>query len=142
MKIGRACSPYEVIRVRTKSGIYPVTVIYDTGSQITICNYEAGPLVIGEKIADRRVTISTVNSARAKLRKIYTLSLGDDIKLDAILIPNLNLNLQSMVIPEQWEDLDEDFADQDTSDVRAQILLGADRERYCSQQMSRILMEQ
>ena len=127
MKIGRAGSPYEVIRVRTKSGIYPVTIIYDTGSQLTICNYKARSLVIGEKITDRRVTIATVNSAKTKLRKIYTLSLKEDIKLDAILMPDLDLNLQSMKIPEQWEDLDEEFADQDTSDVRAQILIGADR---------------
>ena len=63
MRIGRSCSPYEVIWVKTKSGNYPVTIIYDTGSQITICNYESGPLVIGEKMADKRVTISTVNSA-------------------------------------------------------------------------------
>ena len=32
-----------------------------------------------------------------------------------------------MQIPEQWEHLDEEFADQDTLDVGAQILVGADR---------------
>ena len=83
--------------------------------------------MIGEKLADRRVTISTVNSAKAKLRKIYTLSLKKDIKLDAILIPNMRLNMQSMAIPDIWEDLDEEFADQDTTDVKAQILIGADK---------------
>ena len=127
MRIGLACCPYEVIRVRTNSGIYPVTIIYDTGAQITLCNFKTGPLVIDTKLADKKVTISTVNSAQAKLRKIYTLTLGDDIQVDAILIPNLHLQLQSTRIPEEWEHLDEEFADQDTFNVGAQILVGADR---------------
>ena len=122
MKIGLACCPYEVVRVRTNSGIYPVTLIYDTGAQITLCNFKTGPLVIDTKLADKKV-----NSAQAKLRKIYTLTLGDDIQVDAILIPNLHLQLQSMRIPEEWEHLDEEFADQDTFNVGAQILIGADR---------------
>ena len=32
-----------------------------------------------------------------------------------------------MEIPEQWQYLKEDFADQDTSDVQAQVLVGADK---------------
>ena len=87
LRIGKACTPYEVIRVKTSSGVYPVTVVYDTGSQITLCNYKTGPLLIGSKLADKKVTISTVNSARASIRRIYTLTLGDNIRLDAILIP-------------------------------------------------------
>ena len=48
-------------------------------------------------------------------------------QLDAVLIPNLRLNLQSMEIPEQWQHLEDDFADQDMSDVQAQVLVGADK---------------
>ena len=83
--------------------------------------------MISSKPADQRVTISTVNSSKAKLRKIYTLDLGNNLQLDAVLIPDLRLNLHSLEIPEQWQDKEEEFADQDTSDVQAQILIGADR---------------
>merc|ERR1712240_158175 len=33
LRIGRACSPFEVIKVQTKSGCYPIVLIYDTGAQ-------------------------------------------------------------------------------------------------------------
>ena len=129
LKIGKACTPYEVIKVKTASGYYPVTLIYDTGSQISLCNYQAGPLLLESKLADRKVTISTVNGARAKIRKIYTLKLDEDIKIDAILIPKLQLNLKSMTMPEEFQDLEEEFADQETFNVEAQILIGADKSK-------------
>ena len=28
--IGKACSPYEIIRVKTESGLFPIVIIYDT----------------------------------------------------------------------------------------------------------------
>ena len=85
--------------------------------------------MIGSKLADKKVTISTVNSARASIRKIYTLTLGSSISLDAILIHQLHLNLQPIEIPEEFKDMDEEFADQETFDVGAQILIGADRSK-------------
>ena len=53
--------------------------------------------------------------------------MGDGIELDAVLIPNLNLNLQSMEIPDDWQNLDKVFSDQDTFNVEAQILVGANK---------------
>ena len=38
--IGEACSPYEVIRVQTENGLLPIVIVYDTGSEISLCNYE------------------------------------------------------------------------------------------------------
>ena len=43
--IGKACSPYEIIRVQTESGLFPIVIIYDTGSEVSLCNYETGPVV-------------------------------------------------------------------------------------------------
>ncbi len=43
--IGEACSPYEVIRVQTENGLFPIVIIYDTGSEVSLCNYETGPIV-------------------------------------------------------------------------------------------------
>ena len=68
-----------------------------------------------------------MNSTKAKLRRVHTLALGDDLQLDAVLIPNLLLNLQSMGVPEEWQHMEDEFADQDTFDVHAQILVGADK---------------
>ena len=109
------------------STYFPVAIVYDTGSQLSLCNYETGPLLVSSKPADKRVTISTVNSTKAKLRRIHMLALGDDFQLDAVLIPNLRLSLQSMDVPEAWQHLSDEFADQDTVDVQAQILVGADK---------------
>ena len=41
--IGEACSKYEIIRVQTESGLFLIVIIYDTGSEVLLCNYETGP---------------------------------------------------------------------------------------------------
>ena len=129
LRIGRACTPFEVIKVKTAAGYYPIVLIYDTGAQVSLCNYETGPVLIQSKQADRRVTISTIASSTAKLRTIHTLDLGDGYDMDAILIPKLRLNLRTIDIPDEWQDLDDTFADQDHYNVDAQILVGADRSK-------------
>merc|ERR1712101_79556 len=127
LRIGKACTPFEVIKVKTATGYYPIVLIYDTGAQVSLCNYETGPVLIQSKQADRRVTISTKGSSTAKLRRIHTLDLGEGHNMDAILIPKLRLNLRTIDIPETWQDLDDTFADQDYYNVQAQILVGADK---------------
>merc|ERR1711873_283649 len=82
LRIGRACSPFEIIEVQTKSGYYPIVLIYDTGAQVSLCNFETEPLLIGTKQADRRITISAIESSKAKLRRIHTLDLGDGHQID------------------------------------------------------------
>ena len=52
--IGKACSPYEVIQVQTEAGIFPIVIIYDTGSEVSLCNYETGPMVVDTKREIRR----------------------------------------------------------------------------------------
>merc|ERR1711873_371108 len=47
--------------------------------------------------------------------------------MEAIMIPSMRLRLQAHVIPEEWQDLDDEWADQDTYGVATQILLGADQ---------------
>ena len=37
--IGRACALYKVIHIQTKIGVTPVTMIYDTGSEISHWNF-------------------------------------------------------------------------------------------------------
>ena len=39
----------------------------------------------------------------------------------------MKLGLQAQIIPEVWQDLNREWADQDTYRVSAQILLGADQ---------------
>ena len=89
LKIGHACCPYEIIQVKVGAGYFPVTLVYDTGAQVSLCNFESGPLLIRSRTADWRVAISTIDSTRAKLRRIHTLTLGDEFEIDAILIPSL-----------------------------------------------------
>ena len=52
--IGKACSPYEVIQVQAEAGIFPVVIIYDTGSEVSLCNYETGPLIVDTKRGDKK----------------------------------------------------------------------------------------
>ena len=73
--IGEACSPYEVIQVQTESRLFPVIIIYNTGSEVSLCNFETGPIVTNAKKENKKVTISTINSVQAKLRQVYSLSL-------------------------------------------------------------------
>ena len=47
--IGEACSLYEVIRVQTENGLFPIVIVYDTGSEVSLCNYETGPIVSDTK---------------------------------------------------------------------------------------------
>ena len=92
--IGKACSPYEVIQVQTEAGIFPVVIIYDTGSEVSLCNYETGPLIVNTKRGDKKVTISTINSIQAKLRKVHKLKVKDDWSLEAIMIPKINFTFR------------------------------------------------
>ena len=89
--IGEACSPYEVIRVQTKNGLFQIVIIYDTGSEVSLCNYEIGPIVSDTKRGNKKDTISTINSIRAKLRQVYRLALNDGWSMEAIMIPNMKL---------------------------------------------------
>ena len=34
--IGIACLPYKIIRVQTESGLFPIVIIYDTGSEVSL----------------------------------------------------------------------------------------------------------
>ena len=109
--VGEASSPYEVLQIQTESGLFPVVVIYDTGSEVSLCNFETGPIVTNAKKGNKKVTISTINSVQAKLRQVYRLSLQDGLAMEAIMIPNMKLRLQPQVIPDQWHDLDRVWAD-------------------------------
>ena len=64
---------------------------------------------------------------QAKLRQVYRLALNDGWSIEAIMIPKIKLLLQAQVISEVWQDLNGEWADQDTYEVSAQILLGADQ---------------
>ena len=75
--IGEASSPYEVIGVQTENGLFPIVIIYDTGSEVSLCNYETGPIVSDTKRGNKKVTISTINSIQAKIRQVYKLTLND-----------------------------------------------------------------
>ena len=91
--IGEACSPYEVIRVQTENGLFLVIIIYDAGSEVSLCNYETGPIVSDTKRGNKKVTISTINSIQAKIRQVYNLVLNDGWSMEAIMIPSMRLRL-------------------------------------------------
>ena len=52
--IGKVFSPHEVIQVSAEGGIFPVVIIYDTGSEVSLCNYETDPLVVDTKRGDKK----------------------------------------------------------------------------------------
>ena len=89
--IGKACSPYEIIRMQAESGLFLIVIIYDTGSEVSLCNYETGPVVANTIQGNKKVTISTINSMQAKLRQVYRLNLNDGWTMEAIMIPKMKL---------------------------------------------------
>merc|ERR1712240_263843 len=127
LPIRRACSPFEILRIQTKTGCHPVVLIYDTGAQVSLCNPETSPLLIGTNQPDKNLTISTIESANSKQRGIHTLDLGGGQQMDVILIPTLQLKLKTIKTPEVWQHTYDAFADQNHDNVKAQILVGADR---------------
>ena len=100
--IGKACSPYEVIQAQTEDGIFPIVIIYDTGSEVSLCNYETGPIVVTTQKKDKRVTMSTINSMQAKLRKVCKLKVSEKWSLEAIMISTMKIQLQRQEIPKIW----------------------------------------
>ena len=47
--------------------------------------------------------------------------------IETIMLPRMKLQLQPQNIPSQWQNLEDEWANQDTKDVTAQILLGANQ---------------
>merc|ERR1711895_253029 len=47
--------------------------------------------------------------------------------MDAILSPSLRLTLRKSDIPDEWQGLEDTFANHDHANVHAQILVGADK---------------
>ena len=85
-----------------QSGLFPIVIIYETGSEVSLCNYETG-LVVADTIREnKKVTISTINSMQAKLRQVYILNLNNGWTMEAIMIHQMKLQLQSQIIPEVW----------------------------------------
>ena len=84
-----------MIYIQTEAELFPVVIIYDTGSEVSLFNYKTGPVVIDAKRGNKKVTISTINSIQAKLRKVYKLKIKDNWSLEAIMIPNMRLFLQA-----------------------------------------------
>ena len=91
--------------VQTENGLFPIVIVYDTGSEVSLCNYETGPIVSDTKRGNKKVTISTINSIQAKIRQVYKLTLNDGWSMEAIMIPTMKLQLQAQVIPQAWQDL-------------------------------------
>ena len=79
-------------------------------------------IVLNTKRGNKNVTISTINSNQAKIRQVYKLVLNDGWSMKAIVIPIMRLRLQAQIIPEVWQDLNGEWADQDTYGITAQIL--------------------
>ena len=127
LQVGNTCTPFEVIQVQTNTGSQPIVLVYDTGAQVTLCNQETRPLSIQSRQTHSLVTISTISSSTAKPREIHTLQLGNGDIIDAILSPHLKLTLRAADIPDEWKGQVNTFADQDNSNVKAQILVGADQ---------------
>ena len=45
ISIEKVSSPYEVIQIETKDKLMSAVIIYDTGSEVSLCNYETEPIV-------------------------------------------------------------------------------------------------
>ena len=59
--------------------------------------------------------------------QVCKLKLKNDQNIEAIMFPNMKLQLQPQNIPNHWQDLEGEWANQDTCGVTAQILLGPDQ---------------
>ena len=125
--IEKASSPYEVIQIKAKGKLMSAVIIYDTGSEVSLCNQETKPIVTSAKKERKKIMISTINSVQNGLMQVCKLKLKNDQNIEAIMLPNMKLQLQPQNIPNHWLDLEGEWADQDTYGVTAQVLLGANQ---------------
>ena len=74
---------------------------------------------------ERNLMISTINNVQSGLMQLCKLKLENGQDIEAIMLPNMELQLQPQNIPEQWKSLKGKWANQNTQGVTAHILLGA-----------------
>ena len=108
-----------MINVQTKIKITPITIIYYTWSEISLCNFDIEPLYIDTKSSNKRVTITTVNSMKEIIGKIHNLKINDKWQLETIMILKMKLNLKPVDPPEVWSDLNGSWTNQQTYDELA-----------------------
>ena len=90
----------ELIHVKTEHCDYLLQILYDSGSQVSLCNWQCGPLVTVTRRTNRNITITSVNSSDMKVRKIHRHAIGFSMYVEAILIPSLNLKVTDAGIPD------------------------------------------
>ena len=64
---------------------------------------------------------------QTRLVQVCKLNKKNDQTIEALMIPNMKLQLQLRTIPNHWHGLEGAWANQDTYGVTAQILLGANQ---------------
>ena len=126
--LGSAACPSELVRVRTELCDYLVQIWYDSGAQVSVCNYQCGPLVTATRVSPRSIGITSINGISKKVRQIHQLSLGNGNTAEAILIPNMDLKVTLTGKPKCWDKYNELWAYQDDGNNGpiGQLLLGAD----------------
>ena len=108
--VGNAIFPTELIRVKAYGIYYLVQVYYDTGAQVTLCNYKCGPQILASRVADRPIGIITVHGTIKKVRKIHKVCLGEKHSAEAILIPTLQLKNTTTSKQEIWKEFNKNWA--------------------------------
>ena len=99
--------------VRTELCNYLCQVYYDSGAQVSICNYRCGPLVTATRVSPRSIGITSINGVSKKIRQIHRLSLGNGHHAEAILIPDMKLKVTVTGKPKCWDQYNELWAFQD-----------------------------
>ena len=84
-------------------------------------------MVTNTKKERKKLAISTINNVQNGLMQLCKLKLKNNQKIEAIMLPRMKLQLQPQNIPNQWQELEGEWANQDTCGVTAQILLGANQ---------------
>ena len=75
--IGEAGLLYEVMHIQTESMLISVVIIYDTGSEVSLCNYETRPMVASTKEERTKIVISTINSVQTRLIQVCKIDLNN-----------------------------------------------------------------
>lgn len=89
------------MQIQRDGKLVSVVIIYDTGSEIKLCNDETGPMITNTKEERMKITISTISSEQTMLMQACKLSLNNDQTIEAVKIPNMNFWLQPQIIPNQ-----------------------------------------
>ena len=129
VQLGRSTCPAEVLTIEMEDNTYfRVKIFYDTQAQATLCNDKITPLIRSSRFSPVPLGLTSINGTSHMTRKMATLELSAETKIEAIVLTDMNIDAREIEIPEPWHTYRHHWVNNTSHypSVDAKILLAAD----------------